>query len=75
MALYTERSNAHLNVATDSIISFSTRCKSKDTDVGNIRGTELHSSAAQKFPSGGHWTIARNVDHIVCVTKLHAVDS
>jgi len=75
MTLYTELSDARLTVATICIISFSARSKSKVTDVGNLKGTELHSSAAQKFPCGGHWTVARNVDHVVCVTKLCAIDN
>jgi len=62
MTFYTELSDARLTVATDCIISFSARSKSKFTDVGNLRGTEIHSIAAQQFPCGGHWTVARNVD-------------
>jgi len=50
MVLYTELSDAHLTVTTDCIISFSGRSKSKDSAVRNLWDTELHSSAAQKFP-------------------------
>jgi hypothetical protein len=41
MTLYTELSDARLTVATDYYF-LSARSKSKDTDVGNLRDTELH---------------------------------
>jgi hypothetical protein len=51
MALYTERSNAHSIVATACIVSVCARSKSKDADLGKIRGTEIYSNAAEKFLS------------------------
>jgi hypothetical protein len=74
MALYTERPNAHWIVATDCIVTFSARSKSKDADLGKRGASEVHLIAAQKFLSEITGLSARNVDHGVCVTKLRAID-
>jgi len=75
MTLYTERSKAHVTVATDCTVSVKARSKSKDGDLLKRRATELHLIAAQKFLSKVTELSARNVDHGVCVTILHAIDS
>jgi hypothetical protein len=74
MALYTERSNAQLSVATDCTVYFSARIKCKDADLGKRRATEVHKFATEKFLSEITGLSARNVDHGVCVTKLRAID-
>jgi len=72
--LYIERPNALLAVATDCTVSINARNNSKDTDLGKRRATELHLSTAQKFLSEITRLSAGNVDHGVCVTKLHGID-
>ena len=74
MTLYTERSSAHLTVATHCTVSFSARSKSELADLRKRRGTEVHLSGAQKFLSEITGLSARNADHGVCVTKLRAID-
>jgi len=74
MTLYTERSTAHLIVATGCTASISTCSKRKDGDLGKRGATELHLIAAQKFLSEVTGLSARNVDHGVCVTKLHVTE-
>jgi hypothetical protein len=73
MTLYTERSSAHLTVATDCIISFNDRSNSKDADSGKRKTTKVLLSGTQKFLLEVTGLSARNVDHGVCVTKLHAI--
>jgi hypothetical protein len=72
MTLYTERWKAHLIVATDCSVSIIACSMSKDANFGKCWATELHSIAAQKFLSEFTGLSARNVDHGVCVIKLHA---
>ena len=74
MPLYIERSNAHLAVATDCTVSINARNNSKVTDLGKCRATELLLNAAQKFLFEVTRLSAGNVDHGVCVTKLHGID-
>jgi hypothetical protein len=31
-------------------------------------------NCCSEISDGDNWTVARNVDHGVCVTKLHAID-
>jgi hypothetical protein len=70
-----ERSSAHLNVATDCTVSISAGNKTKFGEIRKRRVTEIHLIAAQKFLSEVTGLSARNVDHGVFVTKLHAIDS
>jgi len=46
----------------------------ENADLGKRRATEIHLNAAQKFLSEVNGLCARNVDHGVCVTKLHAIE-
>jgi hypothetical protein len=63
MPLCTERSNAHLIVATDCIVSFSPRNENKDSDLVKRGSTVVHLIAAQKFLLEVTVLSARNVDH------------
>ena len=74
MPLYKEWSKAHLTVATDCNLPINARNNSKNADLGKRRATELHLNAAQKFLSKVTGLSAWNVDHGVCVTKLHAME-
>ena len=74
LQLCLERSNAHWTVATDCTVYISARSKSKDGDLGKRRASEVHLIAAQKFLSDVTGLSARNVDHGVCVIKLHVID-
>jgi hypothetical protein len=69
-----ERINSHLILTTDCTVSINARIKRKVADLGKRRATDLHLIAAQKFLSEVTGLSARNVDHGVCVTKLHAID-
>jgi hypothetical protein len=59
-----------LIVASDCTISISARSKSKDKELGKIRGTEVHSNAAEKFLFEITRLSERNVDHVVCGDKI-----
>jgi hypothetical protein len=74
MPLYIERSNALLAVATDCTVYINARNNSKFTDLGKRRATELLLNAAQKFLFEVTRLSAGNVDHGVCVKKLHAME-
>ena len=63
MPLCTERSNAHLVVATVCIVSFSALFKCETTDLGKLGATEVHLCAAQQFLSQVTGLSARNVFH------------
>jgi hypothetical protein len=71
---YLERSNARVTVATDCTVSLSARSKKYDGGLGKRRAIEVHLIAAEKFLSEVTGLSARNVDHGVCVTKLHSID-
>jgi hypothetical protein len=70
VALYTERSNAGLIVATDSIVSIRTRIRNKDSNLGKRRAREMHSNAVQKILSEVTRLSERNTDHGVCGDKI-----
>ena len=69
MTLYTERSSAHLTVATHYTVSFSACSNSKLADLEKRGGTEIYLIAAETFLSVVTGLSTRNVDHGVCVTK------
>ena len=50
------------------------RSYNKDANLGKLKATELHLNAAQNVLSEFTGLSSRNVDHGVCVTKLHATD-
>jgi len=70
MPLYTERSKAHLSVATNCTACFSARSNSKDAGLGKCGATELHLNAAQKFLPEITGLCAWNVGHGVCYDKI-----
>ena len=70
MPLCTERSNAHLIVHTDCIVSCSAHNECKAADLGNRGYTEVHLCAAQKFLSEVTGLSARNVVHGFCGDKM-----
>ena len=63
MPLYAERSDAHLTVATDYNVSFSSCSKRKDADLGKCTATELLLVLLSNFCMGFIGLSARNVDH------------
>ena len=72
MPLYKERSNAHLTVATYCTVSISTCSNSKDANLGKLGPQNV--IAAQKFLFEATGLSVRNVDRVICVAKLHAID-